>query len=66
NMTGDPFTENGNYTVLSDYKVGDEFTYYFGGGWSKWKFPTEQDWLTALMHFSRAKQNPLNITVVNQ
>jgi hypothetical protein len=65
-MTGDPFTENGNYTVLSDYKVGDEFTYYFGGGWSKWKFPTEQDWLTALMHFSRAKQNPLNITVVNQ
>jgi hypothetical protein len=62
-MTGEPFTEDGNYSILNDYKIGDELTYYFGGGWSKWKFPTEQDWLTALTYFSQAKQNPLKITI---
>ena len=61
NMTGEPFVEHGNYAVLSNYKIGDEFTWYFGAGWSKWKFPTEQDWLTALAHFSQAKQNPVKI-----
>jgi len=63
NMKGVPFIEKGNYAVLSDYKIGDDFTYYFGAGWSKWKFPTEQDWLTALTRFSQAKQNPLKITI---
>ena len=63
NMTGEPFVEDRNYTVLNDYKVGDELTYYFGGGWSKWKFPAEQDWLTALVNYSKAKQNPLKITM---
>ena len=62
-MTGEPFIENGNYAVLSDYKVSDELTYYFGAGWSKWKFPTEQDWLTALKNFSQAKQSPLKIKI---
>ena len=62
-LMGEPFIENGNYAVLSNYKAGDDFTYYFGAGWSKWKFPTEQDWLTALKNFSQAKQNPLKITV---
>jgi len=62
-MIGEPFFENSNYAVLNNYKSGDELTYYFGGGWSKWKFPTEQDWLTALKHFSQAKENPLKITI---
>ena len=63
--TGEPFIEDGNYAIRSDYQVGDAFTYYFGGGWSKWKFPTEQDWLTALAQFSRAKQAPLKVIVSN-
>ncbi|MDR2683335.1 MAG: DUF4861 domain-containing protein, partial [Dysgonamonadaceae bacterium] len=62
-LTGEPFVEDKNYAVLNNYNVGDEFTYYFGGGWSKWKFPTEQDWLTALAHFSQAQQNPLKVNV---
>ena len=62
-MTGEPIIENGNYALLNDYQVGDELTYYFGAGWSKWKFQTEQDWLTALAHFSQAKQTPLVITI---
>ena len=63
NMTGEPFIEDGNYTVVSDYTLGEDFTYYFGGGWSKWKFPTEEDWLTAMAQFSQAKQTPLKVIV---
>jgi len=62
-MTGEPFVEEGQFIVLNDYKIGEEFTYYFGGGWSKWKFPTEQDWLKALANFSKVKQNPLIIKI---
>jgi hypothetical protein len=61
--TTEPFMENKQYVVLSDYKVGDDFTYYFGGVWNGWKFPTEQDWLTALAHFSQTKKTPLNIII---
>jgi hypothetical protein len=64
-MVGKPFIENGNYAVLHNYKTGDELTYYFGGGWSKWKFPTEQDWLKALVNFTLTKQNPLKLTINN-
>jgi len=60
-MSGEPMIEDNNYMVLNDYKQGEELTYYFGGSWSKWKFPTEQDWLTAMERFSRAKQNPLRV-----
>jgi len=62
-MTGEPFVEDEQYIVVNDYKIGDKLTYYFGGGWSKWRFSTEQDWLTALLRFSQAKQNPLKITI---
>ena len=62
-MTGEPMIENKNYFVTNDYKLGDELTYYFGAGWSKWKFPTEQDWLKAVQQFSQAKQSPLKITI---
>ena len=62
-MNGEPFIEDENFAVLNDYNVGEELTWYFGGGWSKWKFPTEQDWLTALKQFSQAKQNPLIIRI---
>ena len=62
-MVGEPFIENGNYAVLNNYKIGDELTYYFGAGWSKWKFPAEQDWLTTLTKFAQMKQNPLKITI---
>ena len=62
-MTGEPFVEDGQYAVVNDYQTGDELTYYFGGGWSKWKFPTEEDWLTALVRFSEAKRTPLKVVV---
>jgi len=62
-MTGIPLIKDGQFIVLHNYKIGEELTYYFGGGWSKWKFPTEQNWLSAMVHFSQTKQNPLKVTL---
>jgi len=48
---------------ISDYQIGDEFVYYFGGAWNKWGFPTDNDWVTAMENFSKKIKNPLEITV---
>jgi hypothetical protein len=47
--------------ILSGYKVGSTFTYYFGGGWSKWKFPTDADWFKAVNDFTTKTNNPLKV-----
>lgn len=49
--------------VLADYQPGSEFTYYFGGGWSKWQFPNDEDWFNAMNHFDLLKKNPLKISI---
>lgn len=48
--------------LLSMYKVGRDFTYYFGGGWSKWKYNTDADWFEAMNHFAETKKQPLKIS----
>lgn len=50
---------------LSNYMVGNEFTYYFGGGWSQWKFPAQQNWLDAVQEFSKQVKYPLTVKVVH-
>ncbi|MDD3321299.1 MAG: DUF4861 family protein [Paludibacter sp.] len=52
-----------NALLLSSYKTGKIFTYYFGGGWSKWHFPTDNDWFEAVKNFSLAKNNPLKVKI---
>jgi hypothetical protein len=52
-----------NALIIASYKVGEPFTYYFGGGWSKWMFPTDTDWFKALNRFSETNRNPLKVTV---
>ncbi|MDO9152904.1 MAG: DUF4861 family protein [Paludibacter sp.] len=47
--------------LLSEYQVGKTFTYYFGGGWNKWKFTTDNDWLKALGEYSVKISNPLKV-----
>ena len=49
--------------ITGAYRVGESFTYYFGGGWSKWKFPTDNDWFNALNNFSEVTAYPLKVTV---
>lgn len=52
-----------NAMITSSYKTGDTFTYYFGGGWSKWLYPTDNDWFKALEIFSLTNRNPLKVTI---
>ncbi|MDR2474740.1 MAG: DUF4861 domain-containing protein [Bacteroidales bacterium] len=63
-VTSEAFYEDRHIAILSDYVIGSDFTYYFGGAWNGWKFPSEQDWLTALTQFSQAKRTPLKITTI--
>lgn len=49
--------------LLGNYKPGETFTYYFGGGWSKWKFPSDNDWFKSVEQFSKMKKEPLKITI---
>jgi hypothetical protein len=49
--------------MTSSYLAGDTFTYYFGGGWSKWGYPTDEDWFMSLNHFSETIKNPLKVSV---
>ncbi|MDR2498216.1 MAG: DUF4861 domain-containing protein [Tannerellaceae bacterium] len=60
---GETKVESNHQLILSDYTVGSELVYYFGGGWSQWKFPEAKDWFAALQQFSMAKQNPLELKI---
>lgn len=57
------FKESEHGLITSSYKVGDTFTYYFGGGWSKWLYPTDTDWFKGLNRFSESNKNPLKVSV---
>jgi len=57
------FKEGEHALITGTYKVGDTFTYYFGGGWSKWFYPTDNDWFNAINKFSESTKNPLKVSV---
>jgi hypothetical protein len=59
----DPFEKENHLIIVADYTVGTDFTYYFGGGWSEWKYPTDEDWSDALVRFSQAKKEPLKVVI---
>ncbi|HRZ98666.1 MAG TPA: DUF4861 family protein [Paludibacter sp.] len=70
NYVGVVVSSNGNIQLrkkgihamlLSDYSVGKSFTYYFGGGWNNWKFPTDNDWFNTLEEYSIKVSNPLKV-----
>lgn len=49
--------------VLTNYTPGTAMTYYFGGGWNKWKFPTDEDWFKAVSEFKTKVANPLKVKI---
>jgi len=53
--------KNAHAFLLANYKVGTSFTYYFGGGWNKWKFPTDADWFKAVNDFAAKTKSPLKV-----
>jgi hypothetical protein len=55
--------ETEHILLMSDYKIGEEFIYYFGGGWSKWGFPTDADWFKAVSNFTKTIKQPLKVNI---
>jgi hypothetical protein len=49
--------------ILANYKAGDSFTYYFGGGWSKWHYSTDVEWFSAVNKFAADTKAPLRVTL---
>ena len=57
------FKQSEHGLITGSYKVGNTFTYYFGGGWSKWLYPTDNDWFKGITRFAEANRNPLKVSV---
>lgn len=53
-----------NYVIYQPYEVGDVATYYFGGGWSQWLYPTDEIWFEAVDRFDKMRKNPLKVTLI--
>ncbi len=49
---------------LADYKKGDNFTYYFGAGWSDWGFASDEAWFQYVENYAARLKQPLTVTVV--
>lgn len=54
--------ETPHLLILSDYTPGYDFTYYFGGGWNNWGFPTDDSWFDSMLHFSQSIVSPLKVS----
>lgn len=40
-----------------------KFTYWFGGGWSQWQYPTDADWFSTTAHSAANLQLPLQVKI---
>lgn len=49
--------------IQSDYSVGKDFVYFFGAGWSKWKFTSQSQWNESVKQFIICQKNPLKISI---
>lgn len=55
-------TVDNQLIIYSDYAVGSEFTYYFGGGWNIFpagEYKADTDWFAALKQFKQSEEKPL-------
>ncbi len=53
----------GHVLGLSEYYPGDEFVYYWGSGWSKAGFDSDDAWINYLKKFARKVHTPLSVTI---
>ena len=61
-MTGSMKQQN-HILAIAPYKKGEKFTYYFGGGWSQWGFPTDEAWFDYVAQFAAKLKNPLKVSI---
>jgi hypothetical protein len=55
---------SGHMVGICDYKVGEEFLYYFGAGWNKHGFASDQDWFSYLSSRRAALEQPLKVKIL--
>ena len=53
----------GHVLGVENYLPGSGFTYYWGAGWSKYGFSSEQAWIDYLKAYAERVRNPLKVTV---
>ena len=56
-------TADGMLYGKADYEMGETYTYYFGGGWSEWKYPTDADWFEAIAKNAKSIAAPIAYTI---
>ncbi len=49
--------------VLADYKKTEPFIYYFGAGWSKWGFESDEDWFNYVEKYVESLKEPLVVKI---
>ena len=61
-MTGS-LKQQDHILAIAPYTKGDQFTYYFGGGWNQWGFATDDAWFDYVANFAAKLKNPLKVTI---
>ena len=57
--------DNIHVLAIADYqKENSPLTYYFGGGWSKFGFETDDSWFNYVENFAQSVQQPLVVSVL--
>ncbi|MDR0430108.1 MAG: DUF4861 domain-containing protein [Tannerellaceae bacterium] len=54
---------SGHVLAITDYPPGSNYTYYAGGGWSRWGFANAISWYNDMNNFARKIKNPLHIVI---
>lgn len=53
----------GHVLAISDYQPGTEYTYYWGGGWSKYGFSNADAWNKYMADYAQKVRTPLKVSV---
>lgn len=51
-------------SLRHSYQQGETLIYYFGGGWSEWKYPQDKDWFNAIATYATYINNPIKVEVL--
>lgn len=54
----------GHCVAIFNYKMGQEFKYYFGAGWNKFGFKNDSDWFQYLSNKRIALTQPLKVRIL--
>ncbi len=54
---------NDHLIGTADYKKGDQFSYYFGAGWSDWGFDTDDAWFDYVAKYAAQIKQPLKVAI---